>query len=373
MRETTEPATTPLNALHRELGATMVEFAGYDMPVRYPAGILREHQHTRAAAGLFDVSHMGQVRLTGPEAPAALESLVPGDIIGLQPHRQRYTLFTNQQGGILDDLMVTQAGDHLFLVINAACKAQDVQHLRSHLADRCGVEELTDRALLALQGPAAHAVMERMAPRATQLTFMTACEADILGARCFITRSGYTGEDGFEISVPATRAEELARALLDHDEVEPVGLGARDSLRLEAGLCLYGHDLTTDTTPVEANLRWVVSKARRADGPRAGGYPGADVVMRQFADGVQRLRVGIRVQGRAPVREGAELVDESDTVVGHVTSGTFGPSVGAPVAMAYVRKEHSAVDTALAAIVRGRRIPVTVAKMPFVPQRYHRG
>lgn len=367
------PARTPLHALHTELGATLVEFAGYEMPVRYPAGILKEHRHTREQAGLFDVSHMGQVRLSGPNAATALETLVPGDVIGLGPYRQRYTVFTNAHGGILDDLMVTNAGDHLLLVINAACKEQDVAHLRAHLGKLCSIDVVDDRALLALQGPAAHMVMARLAPEVVDCTFMSAAEVDLCGAPCFVTRSGYTGEDGFEISVPADRAEAVARELLAHDEVAPVGLGARDSLRLEAGLCLYGHDLDTTTTVVEANLRWVVSKPRRAGGEREGGYPGAEIIMQQFETGATRLRVGILPQGRAPVREGCDLVNDEGETVGSVTSGTFGPSVGAPVAMGYVSAPHAAVGTELKAIVRGREMPVSIAKMPFVPHRYFRG
>lgn len=370
---TTPRARTPLHALHTELGATMVDFAGYDMPVRYPAGILKEHRHTREQAGLFDVSHMGQVRLSGPDAAMALESLVPGNIIGLAPFRQRYTVFTNEHGGILDDLMVTNAGDHLLLVVNAACKQQDVAHLRAHLGNLCDIDVLEDRALLALQGPAAHAVMASLTPAAVQCTFMGATEVDLCGARCFVTRSGYTGEDGFEISIPEDRADAVARELLSHDEVAPIGLGARDSLRLEAGLCLYGHDLNPTTTVVEASLRWVVSKPRRTGGEREDGYPGADIIMRQFETGVTRLRVGIRPEGRAPVREGCELIDNSGERVGIVTSGTFGPSVGAPVAMAYVSTPCAELGTELKAIVRGRELPVSVAKMPFVPHRVYRG
>ncbi|MEX0731816.1 MAG: glycine cleavage system aminomethyltransferase GcvT [Aquisalimonadaceae bacterium] len=366
-------ARTPLHALHKELGATMVPFAGYEMPVRFAAGVLREHLHTREQAGLFDVSHMGQVRLHGAGAALALEALVPGDIRGLRPFQQRYTVFTNEHGGILDDLMVTHAGDHLFLVVNAACKEQDVAHLRAQLGDLCNVDVVEDRALLALQGPAAHAVMAALAPEAAELTFMTAAEVDLCGERCFVTRSGYTGEDGFEISVPADKAEALARTLLARDEVAPVGLGARDSLRLEAGLCLYGHDLDTTTTPVEANLRWVVSKPRRAGGEREGHYPGADVIMRQFESGTERLRAGIRPEGRAPVREGCELVNDNGETIGRVTSGTFGPTAGAPVAMAYIDTPYAEIGTGLTAIVRGREIPVSVSRMPFVPQRYYRG
>lgn len=366
-------ARTPLHALHLELGGKMVPFAGYEMPVQYPAGILTEHNHTRTDAGLFDVSHMGQVRLLGDRAAAALETLVPVDIIGLGSLRQRYALFTNANGGILDDLMVTNAGDHLFVVVNAACKAQDIAHMRANLADQCTVEELPDRALLALQGPKAAEALGRIAPEATELRFMSARALQIEGSECFVARSGYTGEDGFEISVPADRAEALARRLLDEPEVAPIGLGARDSLRLEAGLCLYGHDIDTTTTPVEASLVWALSKPRRAGGERAGGYPGAEVILRQLAEGVMRKRVGIKPQGKAPVRESAELIDAADRPIGRVTSGGFGPSVGGPVAMGYVETAHAKLGTELRALVRGKPLAVTVAKMPFVEQRYYRG
>ncbi len=351
----------------------MVAFAGYDMPVQYPSGILKEHLHTRDQAGLFDVSHMGQVRLDGAEAAAALESLVPADLVGLAPNRQRYGLFTNDAGGILDDLMITNAGDHLFVVVNAACKARDIAHMRRHLGARCELTVLSDRALLALQGPAAAAVMARLAPAASALVFMTATRVEIDGAPCFVTRSGYTGEDGFEISVPAARAEALARRLLAEPEVAPIGLGARDSLRLEAGLCLYGHDMDEATTPVEASLAWALSKARRADGPRPGGYPGAEVILAQLADGAARKRVGLRPQGRAPVREGAELSDAAGAPLGKVTSGGFGPTVGGPVAMGYVSASHATPECELHAMVRGKPLPLLVAKLPFVKQRYHRG
>jgi aminomethyltransferase len=316
---------------------------------------------------------LGQVRLSGPEAAAALETLVPVDIIDLPLNTQRYALFTNEQGGILDDLMVSNGGDHLFVVVNAACKEQDIAHMRKHIGGRCKVEELSDRALLALQGPAAGAVMARLAPDVAKLVFMQTTKADLVGVECFISRSGYTGEDGFEISVPNDKAEELARLLLAQPEVAPIGLGARDSLRLEAGLCLYGHDIDTATTPVEGGLVWALSKARRADGKRPGGFPGADVILRQLAEGVARKRIGLQVKDRLPVREGAEIVDANGVVVGKVTSGGFGPTVNGPVAMGYVTTAHSAAGTALQAIVRGKPVPVEVAKLPFVPQRYYRG
>lgn len=366
-------ARTPLHALHVELGARLVPFAGYEMPVQYPTGILKEHTHTRTQAGLFDVSHMGQVRLSGAGAAAALESLVPVDIVGLPAGSQRYALFTNEQGGILDDLMVANSGDSLFVVVNAACKRQDIAHMQAHLAGRCTVEELAERALLALQGPAAAAVMTRLAPETGKMVFMAHGKVKLVGADCFISRSGYTGEDGYEISVPAAKAVELAQLLLSQPEVAPIGLGARDSLRLEAGLCLYGHDIDTTTTPVEGSLAWALSKPRRRDGARPGGYPGAEVIQRQLAEGVARKRVGLLPKEKVPVREGAEIVDAGGRVVGKVTSGGFGPTLGGPVAMGYVETALAALGTQLAAMVRGKPVPVEVAKTPFVPQRYYRG
>jgi len=364
---------TPLYDLHRELGGRMVPFAGYEMPVQYPSGILKEHAQTRERAGLFDVSHMGQLRLRGARAAAALENLVPVDVVDLPVGQQRYALFTNEVGGILDDFMATNAGDHLFVVVNAACKAADTAHLRAHLGAGCELEELTGRALLALQGPAAAAVMARLAPAATGLVFMTGAAVEIDGTPCFVTRSGYTGEDGFEISAPAERAEALARRLLAEDAVAPVGLGARDSLRLEAGLCLYGHDIDTQTTPVEAGLTWALSKARRAEGARPGGYPGAETILRQLAEGVRRRRVGLRPAGRVPVRDGAPLLDESGRAVGRVTSGGFGPSVGGPVAMGYVETALAKPGTRLVATVRDKPQEIEVVRLPFVAPNYHRG
>ncbi|CAD5108620.1 glycine cleavage system aminomethyltransferase GcvT [Zestomonas carbonaria] len=367
-------AKTPLHALHLELGARMVPFAGYDMPVQYPLGVLKEHLHTRAQAGLFDVSHMGQIRLRGAAAAEALESLVPVDIVDLPVGMQRYAMFTKADGGILDDLMVANAGDHLFLVVNAACKEQDLAHLEQHLEGRCEVESLFDsRALLALQGPAAAEVLGRLAPQVKTMTFMQFTTLELLGVECHVSRSGYTGEDGYEISVPVAQAEALARALLAEPEVQPIGLGARDSLRLEAGLCLYGHDMDSLTTPVEASLGWAISKARRVDGARAGGFPGAERVFAQQKEGVASKRVGLLPQERVPVREGAEIVDAEGTVIGRVTSGGFGPSLGAPVAMGYVESAHAALDNEVFAMVRGKRVPMKVAKTPFVPQRYYRG
>lgn len=366
---------TPLHALHLELGARMVPFAGYDMPVQYPLGVMKEHLHTRDQAGLFDVSHMGQIRLTGANAAKALETLVPVDIIDLPVGMQRYAMFTNEQGGILDDLMVANLGnDELFLVVNAACKDQDLTHLRQHIGDQCSIEPLFEaRALLALQGPAAVKVLARLAPEVTGMTFMQFASLRLLGVDCYVSRSGYTGEDGFEISVPAASAESLARSLLAETEVQPIGLGARDSLRLEAGLCLYGHDMNTETTPIEASLLWAISKARRADGPRAGGFPGADRIFSQQQAGVKRKRVGLLPQERTPVREGAEIVDEHGTVVGSVCSGGFGPTLGGPLAMGYLDSAFVALDTQVFALVRGKKVPLRVSKMPFVPQRYYRG
>jgi aminomethyltransferase len=371
--DNTELKITPLFNLHKELGAKMVPFAGYSMPVQYPMGVLKEHNHTRAQAGLFDVSHMGQVRLSGPNAAKAFETLVPVDIVDLPLNTQRYAVFTNEQGGILDDLMVSNGGDHLFVVVNAACKDQDIAHMRKHLAGQCEIEILDDRALLALQGPAAVTVMARLAPETAKMIFMDSGKVTLVGVECFISRSGYTGEDGYEISVPNAKAEELARLLLAQPEVAPIGLGARDSLRLEAGLCLYGHDMDTTISPVEASLAWALSKPRRADGARPGGYPGADVILRQLAEGVAKKRVGLAVKDKMPVREGAELVDANGKVIGKVTSGGFGPTLNAPVAMGYVETEFAKVGTALHAIVRGKPVAVEVAKTPFTPQRYYRG
>jgi aminomethyltransferase len=364
---------TPLHALHLALGAKMVPFAGYDMPVSYPAGILAEHRHCRAAAVLFDVSHMGQLRLTGPDASAALETLVPVDVVGLGEGKQRYALFTNDAGGILDDLMVTRCADHLFLVVNAGCKAADIAHLRATINKRCGIEPMPQQALLALQGPAAASVVGRLAPPLARLTFMTGAAATIAGISCFATRSGYTGEDGFEISVAGQDAEALARALLAEPEVEPAGLGARDTLRLEAGLCLYGHDIDTTTTPIEATLAWAIQKVCRPGGERAGGYPGAATIARQLAEGPARKRVGLVGVERAPVREGAPIVDDAGIAIGRVTSGTVGPSVGQPIALAYVPTPLAAPATLLHAEVRGKRQPMRAAALPFAPHRYFRG
>jgi aminomethyltransferase len=366
---------TPLHALHLELGARMVPFAGYDMPVQYPLGVMKEHQHTREHAGLFDVSHMGQIRLSGANAAQALETLVPVDIIDLPVGMQRYAMFTNDQGGILDDLMVANLGDdQLFLVVNAACKDQDLAHLRQYIGEQCEIQPLfEERALLALQGPAAVTVLARLAPEVASMTFMQFKPVKLQGIDCFISRSGYTGEDGFEISVPAAAAEALARTLLAEPEVAAIGLGARDSLRLEAGLCLYGHDMNSDTTPIQASLLWAISKARRADGTRAGGFPGAETIFAQQQAGVDHKRVGLLPQERTPVREGAEIVNEAGAVIGRVCSGGFGPTLGGPLAMGYVDSQYSALDTPVWAIVRGKKVSMLVSKMPFVAQRYYRG
>ena len=372
---------TPLTALNKALGGKMVDFAGYEMPVQFAPGVMKEHLHTRAKAGLFDVSHMGQVILRPrprsgriEDAALALERLVPVDVLGVKPGRQRYGLFTNEQGGISDDLMIANRGDHLFLVVNAACKEQDVAHLRAHLSDDCEIEELTDRGLIALQGPAAEAALAALAPEVAAMAFMDVKEVQILGVPCIVTRSGYTGEDGFEISVPADRTEALAKALLDNPDVQPIGLGARDSLRLEAGLCLYGNDIDTTTTPVAAALEWAVQKVRRTGGARAGGFPGADVILPEFEHGAPRRRVGLAPEGRAPIREGVELfADEAlSEPVGRVTSGSFGPSVKGPVAMGHVAASLAEPGTRLYASLRGKRLPVSVASLPFVKPTYKR-
>lgn len=358
---------TPFHGLHLAAGARMVPFAGYDMPVQYSDGIIAEHQHCRKAAGLFDVSHMGQVIIHGANPATALEALVPGDIQALAPGRMRYTLLTNDAGGIRDDLMVTRRQSDLFLVVNAACKVADIAYLRTELgAD--SVTVLEDRALLALQGPQAAEVLDGLLPGVAALSFMSGAAFALDGAELFVTRSGYTGEDGFEISAPAVSASALAERLLAAPAVRWIGLGARDSLRLEAGLCLYGHDLDEATTPVEAALTWTIGKRRRAE----GGFPGAATILRQLGEGPPRRRVGLRVAGRAPAREGAEIVDDDGGRLGLVTSGGFAPSLGAPIAMGYVEPSVAAAGTDLGLMVRGRRLQAQVAEMPFVPHRYAR-
>ncbi len=360
---------TPLYDLHLEAGAKMVPFAGYEMPVQYSTGILAEHRQTRISAGLFDVSHMGQVSIRGDDPATALERLVPGDIGALEVGAMRYTQFTNGAGGILDDLMVTNRGAELFAVVNAACKEADLAHLEAGLAGLAEVEPLPDRALLALQGPKAARVLARHAPAAAELVFMRAAAMTVGGIDCFVSRSGYTGEDGFEISTATEHAEELARLLLAEAEVAPIGLGARDSLRLEAGLCLYGHDIDESTTPVEAALTWSISKRRRQE----GGFPGAEVVRGQLRDGVARKRVGIRPDGRQPAREGTEILDARGRAIGRITSGGFGPTIEGPVAMGYVRSAEAEIGAEVGLVVRGKTLAGRIAKLPFVPQRYHRG
>ena len=379
MSDTTELGRTPLTALNARIGGKMVEFAGYEMPVQFPEGVMKEHLHTREKAGLFDVGHMGQVILRAKsgrveDAALALERLVPVDVLGLKPGRQRYGLFTDQNGGILDDLMFANRGDHLFLVVNAACKVQDIAHLRKHLSGDCEIEELTDRGLIALQGPAAESALAKLNPAVAAMAFMDVKDVTLVGAPCIVSRSGYSGEDGYEISVPAAKAAELAHALLADPDVHPIGLGARDSLRLEAGLCLYGNDIDTTTTPVTAALEWAVQKVRRTGGARAGGFPGADVILPEFERGASRRRVGLAPEGRAPVRAGAELfTDEAGSLpVGMVTSGGFGPTADRPVAMGYVATSLSEPGTRLFAEVRGKRLPVAVATLPFITPRYKR-
>jgi len=370
---------TPLHALHASCGGKMVPFAGYDMPVQYATGVLREHLHTRTSAGLFDVSHMGQIALRPKsgnvaDAALALERLVPQDILGVAAGRQRYAQFTNAAGGILDDLMVANFGSHLFIVVNAACKAEDEAHLRANLSDVCVIEPLADRALIALQGPKAFSVLEKFCAEAPAMRFMDAGPHTVDGIDCFVSRSGYTGEDGFEISVPAEHAEALAKTLLENSDVLPIGLGARDSLRLEAGLCLYGHDIDTTTTPVEGALEWSIQKSRRSGGARAGGFPGADAILSQFATGAPRRRVGLRPEGRAPVREGTPLFKDaaSSEQIGAVTSGGFGPSLNAPVAMGYLPTPQAVLGGTVFAELRGQRLPLRIAPMPFVPNTYKR-
>jgi aminomethyltransferase len=369
----TDVLRTPLHALHLELGARMVPFAGYDMPVQYPAGIIAEHLHVRAQAGLFDVSHMGQLRLSGADAAAALETLVPADIAGLAAGRQRYTFFTASNGGILDDLMVGNDAGQLVLVVNAVRKAFDLARLQSSLAARCDVGPLEERALLALQGPLAAEVMARLCPLAAAFAFMGAARVTLGGTACFVSRSGYTGEDGFEISAAAGDAERLARLLLAQEGVAPAGLGARDSLRLEAGLPLYRHELDESTTPIEAGLEWAIPKVRRPGGARAGGFPGEQAIFAQLATGASRRRVGILPEGRAPVREGEALHDAEGRAVGAITSGGFGASVDGPVAMGYVEPRCVAPGTLLTALPRGKPRVCRVTPLPFFPHRYYRG
>jgi len=366
--------TTPLHKMHLDAEAKMVPFAGYEMPVSYPLGIKKEHLHTRNNAGLFDVSHMGQIRLSGEGVKAALESLVPVDIIDLPLMKLRYALFTNKDGGVMDDLMVTNLGDDsLFLVVNAACKEADFEHLLNNIGVECKVEFLEDVALLALQGPKAHEVLAEIAPSTSEMTFMTAKQLVINGIDCFITRSGYTGEDGFEISLLAKDAEELAKLLLSNVEVEWVGLGARDSLRLEAGLSLYGHELDNDHSPVESSLNWALSKVRRTGGEREGNYLGDNIIMTHLNEGSESKIVGLQPEGRMPVRDGALIEDELGNEAGQVTSGGFGPSINRPIAIARIKKNYIENQSKLFALVRDKKIAVEIVKLPFIKQNYYRG
>jgi len=369
---------TPLHALHQRLGGRMVPFAGYAMPVQYTSGVIAEHKQCRESAALFDVSHMGQLRLIGADAAAALESLVPVDVVDLGVGRQRYAFFTNEAGGLLDDLMITRPAPNsgfgdLFVVVNAGCKDADIRHLQTHIGHRCQVLPLPERALLALQGPKAVQALSRLNPAVAQLVFMTGGVFELAGSRCFVTRSGYTGEDGFEISVPAAESITLAEALLAQPEVLPAGLGARDTLRLEAGLCLYGHDINETTSPVEAGLTWAIQKVRRPGGARAGGYPGATTIESHLGGGAVSKRVGLVGLERAPVREGTSIVDAHGHKLGTVTSGTLAPTVNQPIAMAYLPLDHALPQHEVYAEVRGKRLPMRVTPMPFTPHRYHRG
>lgn len=368
---------TPLHALHLELGAKMVPFAGYDMPVQYALGVMKEHLHTRSKAGLFDVSHMGQVVVRGDTYDAAargLETLIPVDILGLALNRQRYGFLTNEDGGIDDDLMLANRGDHVFVVVNAACKDKDIAAMKAALEPALTVSEITDRALLALQGPAAEQVLATLDPNAAAMAFMDVATLSLNGVDAWVSRSGYTGEDGYEISVQADHADAVARALLDHPDVEPIGLGARDSLRLEAGLCLYGHDIDASTTPVEAGLTWAIQKVRRVGDDRAGGFPGAERILQDIEKGAARKRVGLLPDGRAPMREGVDLFasEDSDAPIGTITSGGFGPTVGGPVAMGYVATDYARFGTTVYGELRGKRLPVTVAKLPLTPANFKR-
>ena len=367
---------TPLHDLHISLGAKMVEFAGYSMPVQYPMGVMQEHTHTREKAGLFDVSHMGQVIIKGPDfqsAAQALETLIPVDIMGLALNRQRYGFFTNDAGGIMDDLMLANRGDHILVVVNAACKSDDIAHLKANLSD-CAVSEITDRALLAIQGPASAAVLAALDPAAAEMRFMDVAVLSLDGVACWVSRSGYTGEDGYEISVPAHQATALAERLLAHPDVAPIGLGARDSLRLEAGLCLYGHDIDTLTTPTQAALNWAIQNVRRRDGAREGGFPGAPVILDELQVGAECKRVGLLPEGRAPMREGVTLFAGIDDAapIGQITSGGFGPTVGRPIAMGYVPVAHAQNGTIIYGELRGKRLPLTVVALPFTPHNFKR-
>ena len=368
---------TPLYALHQEFGAKLTEFAGYEMPVQYSLGILGEHQHTRKKAGLFDVSHMGQVILSGQsyeETALALEKVLPMDVLGLEIGRQRYGFLTNDDGGILDDLMFSNRGDHIFVVLNAACKDSDIKYLRSLLEPNISIKEIENRALIALQGPASEAVLGKYHPQIKNMKFMDVETLTIDGAECWISRSGYTGEDGFEISIPAEAAEPITRSILSNQNVEFIGLGARDSLRLEAGLCLYGHDIDQVTTPVEASLTWAIQKARRSNGSRASGFIGSEIILKQLAGGTNKKRVGLLPQTRAPMREGVEIfaTETSKEAIGKITSGGYGPTVGYPIAMGYINSEYANSEYDLFGELRGKRVPVKVSNLPFVPLNFKR-
>lgn len=368
---------TPLHSLHLQQRAKIVPFAGYEMPLNYSAGIVAEHLHTRSHAGLFDVSHMGQitVRANNPDetsAAMALESLMPVDILSLSPGRQKYALLTNQQGGIMDDLMIQNLGDRLVLVVNAATKQQDFDYLHQHLSATCQLELRHDLALLALQGPASAAVLAGLGHDLADMKFMEVRALEIDGLDCILSRSGYTGEDGFEISVAVAQAEPLAKLLLADSAVKPIGLGARDSLRLEAGLCLYGHDLTTTTTPSEAALNWAISPARREGGKRSGSFPGADIILPQIPKNIDRVRVGLVPRGRAPVRPPAELLDADLNPIGEITSGGFSPSLGHPISLGYVQLKHAEIATEVQSVVRGKNLPMVVTKLPFVTANFYR-
>ncbi|MBY5350476.1 glycine cleavage system aminomethyltransferase GcvT [Rhizobium leguminosarum] len=378
MDDTAALKKTPLHALHLSLGARMVPFAGYDMPVQYPAGVMKEHLHTRAEAGLFDVSHMGQVIVKAKsgsyeDAALALESLVPVDILGLAEGRQRYGFFTDDAGGILDDLMISHLDDHLFVVVNAACKEADLAHLQTHIGDQCDIT-LLDRALIALQGPRAVAVLAELWADVAAMKFMDVRHCRLHDVSCLVSRSGYSGEDGFEISIPSDKAEDVTMRLLEHPDVQAIGLGARDSLRLEAGLCLYGNDIDTTTSPAEAALEWAMQKARRGNGARAGGFPGSGRILSELENGAARRRVGLKPEGKAPVRSHAKLYADAEgkVEIGEVTSGGFGPSVEGPVAMGYVPVSHAAPGTLVYAEVRGKYLPITVSALPFVTPTYKR-
>jgi aminomethyltransferase len=379
LEDTAALKTTPLHSLHLSLGARMVPFAGYDMPVQYAPGVLKEHLQTRTSSGLFDVSHMGQVIIRArsgkyEDVALALESLVPVDILGLADGRQRYGFFTDHNGGILDDLMITHVDDHLFVVVNAACKEADLAHLRKHLEDRCEITPLEDRALVALQGPRSVSVLAELWADVASMKFMDVRHCRLHDVSCLVSRSGYSGEDGFEISIPAKYAEDIAKRLLEHPDVQPIGLGARDSLRLEAGLCLYGNDIDATTTPIEAGLEWAMQKARRTGGSRAGGFPGAERILGELASGTSRKRVGLKPDGKAPVRGHAKLYAdaEGNREIGEVTSGGFGPSADGPVAMGYVATANAAIGSQLYAEVRGKYLPVTVSALPFITPTYKR-